>query len=406
MKIPPILERNSFALSFLIRKDKINKEGNVPLYMRITIDKAKAEYATGERLSLSIWNEGKIKGNSGTAKRIKDTMDTLRGRVMDIKNNYRDSETPLTARLIVDILNGKLVVKSKSLLEVFKLHNGMVYNLIGIDYAKATYSRYQTTMNHVAEYIKTKYKKNDISLPDLNYDFIRGLEIYFKKDRACNHNTTMKYIKNLKVITHYALKNEWMAVDPFINFECKIEKVERPFLSEEELQLLINKEFAIDRLDLVRDMFLFACYTGLAYVDVAKLSVDNLRQGVDGNLWIYLHRTKTNVKSTIPLSPIPLSILKKYKEYPQVEDKGVLLPILSNQKMNAYLKEVADLCGITKHLTFHVARHTFATTVTLEKGVSLESVANMLGHSSTRTTEDYSKVTEVKIANETKDIFY
>lgn len=400
------LERNTFAILFYIRKDKVNKNGEVPVYMRITIDKTKAEYATGERIPPSIWNEGRVKGNSGPAKRIKELMNVLRSRVMDIRATYPTNEEPITPRYIVDTLNGKLVVKSKSLLEVFKLHNGMVYNLIGIDYAKATYSRYQTTMNHIAEYIKTKYKKSDVSLTDLNYDFIRGLEIYFKKDRECNHNTTMKYIKNLKVITHYALKNEWMAVDPFINFECKIEKVERPFLSEEELQLLINKEFPIDRLDLVRDMFLFACYTGLAYVDVSKLTKDNLRQGIDGNLWIYIHRTKTNVKSTIPLSSIPLGILKKYKHHPLVKDQESLLPILSNQKMNAYLKEVADLCGITKHLTFHVARHTFATTVTLEKGVSLESVANMLGHSSTRTTEDYSKVTEIKIAKETKDIFY
>lgn len=401
-----IKDRNSFAVLFYARNDKVNKKGDIPIYLRITIDKVKAEYATGERVASNIWNGGKIKGNTGSAKRIKETMEELKARVMDIRRNYNNEEL-LTARYIVDTLNGKIRTKahSKSLLEVFKLHNDMVYNLVGIDYAKATYTRYETTMKHVKEYIKYKYKTRDLSLTTLDYDFIHGFEIYMKTIRSCNHNSTMKYIKNLKVIIHHALKNEWIEKDPFIKFECKIEKVEKGYLTEEEISLIVNKKIIIERLSIVKDAFIFAIYTGLAYVDVSKLTKENLRTGVNGQLWIYIHRTKTNVKSTIPLHPIASTIIEKYKDHPFTELKDVLLPIPSNQKTNAYLKEISSLCGIDKNLTFHLARHTFATTITLQQGVSLESVANMLGHSSIRTTQDYSKVTEIKIANETKDIF-
>lgn len=355
-----IVRRNTFAILFLIRKDKVNKLDEVPLYMRITINGTKAEYATGERVPLKIWDNGKIKGNSGSAKRVKETMDVLRARVMELKRNYDASTEPLTVRYIIDTLNGKITTKtqSKSVMEVFKLHNGMVYNLIGVDYAQATYTRYETTMKHIKEYMKKKYKVSDLLLTDLDYDFIRGYEIYMKTTRKCSHNTTMKYIKMFKVITNYAVKNDWLDKDPFKLFECKIEKIEREHLTEEEIKAIRDKEFSSERLDNVRNIFVFSIFTGLAYVDVASLTKANLVTGVDGKPWLSMARTKTKVMSSIPLLPPAIKILEKYKEHPICEIKGTLLPVPTNQKTNEYLKEIASLCDIEKNLTFHLARHT------------------------------------------------
>lgn len=354
-----VVRRNTFAVLFLIRKDKVNKLDEVPLYMRITINGTKAEYATGERVPLKIWDNGKIKGNSGAAKRVKETMDVLRARVMELKRNYDASTEPLSVRYIIDTLNGKITTKtqSKSVMEVFKLHNGMVYNLIGVDYAQATYTRYETTKKHITEYVHKKYGVADLLLTDLDYDFIRGYEIYMKTTRKCSHNTTMKYIKMFKVITNYAVKNDWLDKDPFKLFECKIEKIERDHLTEEEIHAIRDKEFSSERLDNVRNIFVFSIFTGLAYIDVASLTKANLVTGVDGKPWLSMARTKTKVMSSIPLLPPAIKILEKYKEHPICEIKGTLLPVPTNQKTNEYLKEIASLCDIDKNLTFHLARH-------------------------------------------------
>ncbi len=398
-------ERNTFALSFLIRKDKVNKKGEVPMYMRVTINKVKAEYATGERLPLTIWNEGKIRGNSGDAKRVKETMDTLRARVMDVRRNYESKDEPLTARYIVDVLNGKLKANSKSVMEVFKLHNGMVYNLIDIDYAKATYTRYETTLKHIKEYMQKKYKVSDMSLSDLDYDFIRGFEIYMKTERKCSHNTTMKYIRMFRVIVNYAVKNDWLPKDPFKLFECKIEKIERDHLTEQEIEAIRTKEFASERLDNVRNIFVFSIFTGLAYVDVAKLTKANIVTGVNGKPWISIPRTKTNVTTTVPLLPPAMAILKKYEGHPICDIKGTLLPVPTNQKVNEYLKEIATLCNIDKNITFHLARHSFATTIMIGNKVSSEALKPQLGHTDIKTTQIYTHEDQYKIAKETEHLY-
>jgi site-specific recombinase XerD len=177
-------------------------------------------------------------------------------------------------------------------------------------------------------------------------------------------------------------------------------EVERAFLSMEEIETMLNKVFVSDRLNQVKDIFLFRCFTGLAYVDVKKLSRKNIAIGVDGDRWIYINRTKTDTRSNIPILPIASYLLEKYKDHPQVINQKKLLPLLSNQKMNSYLKEIADLCGINKELTYHIARHTFATTVTLSNGVPIESVSKMLGHKNLKTTQHYAKILDLKVSND------
>ena len=212
----------------------------------------------------------------------------------------------------------------------------------------------------------------------------------------------MKYVNNFKKIIRIALANQWMDRDPFYNYKVQFDTVEREFLNEEEVQKLIDKDLHLDRLKLVRDMFVFSCYTGLAYSDVKKLSSADITKGIDGGKWIRIKRTKTKSLSSIPLLPVAEEIIDRYKDHPEVKNGEYILPVLSNQKSNAFLKEIAIMCGITKPLTTHLARHTFATTITLTNGVPIESVSKMLGHKDLRTTQHYAKIVDRKISDDMK----
>jgi integrase len=212
----------------------------------------------------------------------------------------------------------------------------------------------------------------------------------------------VKYIKNFSKIIKICLANDWLIKNPFSNYKSKIKDVERVYLSEEEIQRILKKEFKLVRLSLVRDIFLFSCFTGLAYIDVKNLTKSHINLGIDGEQWIFTHRQKTESASKIPILPVTQTIIDKYKNHPQSSNQEKLLPVLSNQKMNAYLKEIADVCEIEKELTFHIARHTFATTVTLTNGVPLESVSKMLGHKNIKTTQHYAKVLDRKVSDDMK----
>jgi integrase len=286
------------------------------------------------------------------------------------------------------------------LLKIFQNHNNQLEKLIGKDYASGTALRYRTAKSHVEEFIKFEYKVNDIPVKDVDHKFIAGLEYYLKTERNCAHNTAIKYITNFKKVIRIAFANDWISKDPFFNWKARLKTVDREFLSEEEIQKMIEKEFHIPRLNQIRDIFIFSCFTGLAYADVKKLTKENVVLGIDGDQWIKTKRTKTNTITNIPILPTAANIIEKYANHKEVLNKLVLLPVLSNQKMNAYLKEIADLCGITKNLTFHLARHTFATTVTLTNGVPIESVSKMLGHKSLKTTQHYAKILDRKVSDD------
>tara|TARA_R110002072_G_scaffold286760_1_gene451875 strand:- start:34 stop:816 length:783 start_codon:yes stop_codon:yes gene_type:complete len=241
---------------------------------------------------------------------------------------------------------------------------------------------------------------DDIFVQEIDLKFINGFEYYLKVKNIGNQNTITKYLTNLKKITRIAYANDWISKDPFFHWKAKWKTVERDFLSELDIQKLIKKDLPVPRLFLVKDIFLFCCFTGLAYVDVQKLSQNDIVIGIDGERWIKTKRTKTDTRSNIPILPTAEVILEKYKGHPNIIDSDKVLPVLSNQKMNAYLKEIADLCGINKNLTFHLARHTFATTVTLTNGVPIESVSKMLGHKSLKTTQHYAKILDRKVSDD------
>lgn len=245
-----------------------------------------------------------------------------------------------------------------------------------------------------------KYNISDIDITKIDHAFITDYEFWLRSVRNCVNNTAVKYIKNFNKIIKICLANDWLDKNPFANYKSKVKEVERLFLTEDEIQALMNKEFKTERLILVRDIFLFSCFTGLAYIDVKNLTKSHISIGIDGEKWIFTHRQKTESASKIPILPVTQMIIDKYKNHPECINKDKLLLILTNQKMNAYLKEIADICEIEKDLTFHIARHTFATTVTLTNGVSIESVSKMLGHKNLRTTQHYAKVLDRKVSED------
>jgi site-specific recombinase XerD len=289
--------------------------------------------------------------------------------------------------------------KSKTILGIFKEHNDKCIGLINKDFAPSTIQKYITSFKHLEDFIKVKYKRSDLNLNEITPMFVNDFEYYLKITRNCNNNSATKYMKNLKKIIRMAIANGWMKLDPFANIKFHLDKVDLAYLTEEELNKLINKEFKIERLQQVKDIYLFCCFTGLAFVDVKNLKNEDI-EDKDGKLWIKKKRQKTKNWCSIPLLAPAINLMNKYKNNSSCIEKGFLLPVSSNQKMNAYLKEIADLCEINKNLSTHTARHTFATTVTLSNQISMEVVSKMLGHSSINMTKRYARVVDDLISRD------
>ena len=390
-----------FSFIFYIKRSKADKNGKANIYLRITVNGKRAELSISRKVDVKKWisSAGKMKGSSGEAQQLNKYIDSIANRIYKIHQRLIEENKLITAINIRNIYQGKNESR-KMILEIFENHNIQMEKLVGKDYALGTSERYKTAKKHLKNYINCEYKIEDMPVTEINNKFITGFEYYLKTEKNCAHNTTIKYITNFKKIVRIAYANDWIVKDPFFNWKGALKAVEREFLDQEEIQRLIEKEFSINRLNLVKDIFVFSCFTGLAYADVKALNKDNIVIGIDGARWIKTTRKKTKTKSNIPLLPSAEIILKKYEDDLDVSNSNRLLPILSNQKMNAYLKEIADLCEINKNLTFHLARHTFATTVTLTNGVPIESVSKMLGHKSLKTTQHYAKIIDRKVSED------
>ena len=340
-----------------------------------------------------------MKGNSADARTFNNFLDALKNKVHTLEREMVLDGKPINYQTFRDIWFG-VPGDPHMILEVFQQHNEEVAILVGKDYSPTTLKRYKTSLGHTRKFIEWKYKKPDIDVSKLNYEFVSSYSFWLKSVRNCNQNSAMKYLGNFKKIVHVCLKNGWLTKDPFMGFKLSKHEVERPFLSEYELQAIISRNYEANRLNYVKDIFIFSCYTGLAYADVQKLKRSEIAVGVDGGKWIFTKRQKTDTSSRIPILPIAQTLMDKYKDHPQCIVQDKLLPVFSNQKMNAYLKEIAETCGITKNLTFHIARHTFATTVTLSNGVPIETVSKMLGHKNIRTTQHYAKILDLKVSED------
>ncbi len=387
----------SFSILFFLRNRGKSESNLSTIYARITIDSKRSEFSTQHKAT-NKWDSklGKMAGSSAEARMINRHLDDVRTKIYEIYDRLLREEKPISAQIIRDIYQGK-DQEHKMLLELFKEHNNKMESLIGKGYSSGTLQRYNAARTHLDHYLQFTKKRADIPLGEIDYEFISGFEHYLKSEKNCAHNTATKYIVNFKKIMRIALANQYIEKDPFFHWKSNWKTKEREFLTRAELNVLSQKEFTILRLEQVRDIFLFCCFTGLAYADVNKLTKNDLVPGLNGETWIKTRRQKTNTLSSIPLLPTAAGILKKYETHACRTQDNKLLPVLSNQKSNAYLKEIADLCGITKSLTTHLARHTFATTVTLSRGVPMETVSKMLGHTSLKTTQIYAQVIDSKI---------
>ncbi len=395
----------NFSLLFYLKKPKNYVSGDMPVYMRITVEGNVKEMTTSRKCDPQIWDQRaeRALGKSEFVKEMNSHLATLKVKVFEARIRLIENNKDVTANAVKNLLTGE-VEKSKMILEVFEYHNEQMASLVNSEYSPMTLKRYKTSLGHTRSFIKWKYGVEDFEVNKLDFEFISEYEFWLKTARKCNHNSAIKYIGNFKKIVNGCYKRGWLRSDPFLGFKMTKREVERIPLSKEELQTLADKRFPCERLMQVRDVFLFCRFTGLAYVDVKKLKRSEIAIGIDGEKWIFTNRQKTETPSRIPLLPSSLRIMEKYNDHPQCLIEDRLLPVLSNQKMNAYLKEIADVCNINKNFTFHIARHTFATTVTLSNGVPIETVSKMLGHKNLRSTQLYAKIVDRKVSDDMQQL--
>ena len=397
----------SFGLLFYVKRSKMTADGTAPVYLRITIDGERIEVSSKRYVNPDNWNTlgQKLNGNTQDVRTVNAYLKTLEHEVYEVHRTMIEKKLPLTAVKLKNVLLKKEAASAKKMLiPIFEEHNNQVKALVGKEYAKGTHERYETSLKHTKDFLFWKYHASDIDIRAIDHEFIRSYDFYLRSERNCNNNSTVKYLKNFKKIILICIANGWLDKDPFVKYKPKVKEVKRDFLNIEELEQLASKKFVSERVATVRNIFLFSCYTGLAYADVKKLKRTEVVTGIDNQKWIYTSRQKTDTDSRIPLLPKALELMDAYANHPQCVNDGLLLPVLSNQKMNSYLKEIADACGISKELTYHIARHTFATTVTLANGVPIESVSKMLGHKNIRTTQHYAKILDMKVSQDMADL--
>lgn len=390
------MARKSFSVLFFIKKAKLLKNGEAPVCMRITVNGCMVDISIKRSCPVNLWNQAKenSKGKDRMSVELNHYLEITRSHVHQIYRELETSGKAITVDLVRKLYYG-VDEESKTLLQVFREHNEQSRKLIGKDFVSKTVQRYETTTQYLTEFIKKEYQLSDIPLNDLEPDFISKFDAFLKIEKGCAHNSSITRLKNLKKIIRITLQNEWIKKDPFAYYRFKIEDTEPEFLTMDEIKIILDKEFTIKRIEQVRDIFIFCTFTGLAFSDVKELSPEHLIRDNKGELWIRKSRQKTNVMCNIPVLPVAASILDKYKDVAVCT--GKLLPVLSNQRMNSYLKEIADICGIHKNLTTHCARHSYATSVCLANGVSMENVAKMLGHTDTSTTKHYARVLDQNI---------
>lgn len=393
-------KQNTFTIHFYPRRSEVNKQGECGIMCRLSIRGEKVAFSTRRTTPIDLWDNVSCRIIGKTAK-IVETNKVLNDLHMTLTRHYYDIEREngyATCELVMNAYMG-VTAKAESLIPIYKEFLEETKSLIGIQKSQKTYDKYERCYRRVVEFMKSKYHISDIALRDLKPMFLVDFEVFLATKKGCSTNTIYKFLQLLRMPIIKAQRMGLNFPDPYLGYKMKKESVDRGYLTEKEVLAIAKHEISIDRLDQVRDIFIFACYTGLAYSDMAALKAENIQKMFDGKLWIITHRQKTKTNVSVPLLPMAKKILDKYKNEEAGKDEPIL-PMISNQKTNAYLKEIAAICGIEKNLTFHLARHTFATTMTLGKGVPIESVSKMLGHTNISTTQIYARITNDKISKD------
>ena len=393
---------STFSILFWVYgKRAVNNQTNI--YVRVTLNAQRVNISLKRKIDFTNWDEKNQRaiGKGKDARILNNFLNEIQSKIQRIYEKLKSENLGLTAQMIKARFLGEdkndlsfqgLIVYYNEKMQ-HKLH-------------KNTMGQYNTSQRYMTEFISEEFKTSDIPLAKLDFSFVVGFENFLRSyipksgQPKIGNNTAMKHIKRLRRMVTLAYRMEWIDRDPFVNFKMKIDKTERGFLTKAELQSVIDLSSSIERLIIVRDLFVFSCYTGISYSDIIALKNDNIVIGIDGSLWIMANRVKTGTPFKIPLLTQAARLIEKYKDHLRTSENNNLLPKLSNQKLNSYLKEIADLSSIKKNLTFHMARHTFATTVTLSNGVPIETVSKLLGHTKLATTQIYAKVVERKVSED------
>ncbi|MDO9594939.1 MAG: site-specific integrase [Lutibacter sp.] len=379
------------------------KDNEAEIFARVTVNQRRVNISLKRKINIDSWDKAKsrVKGTGQDARILNGYIEQSQAALFQAYQDLKAERKMITAEAVKSRFLGT-DQQHYSLQNIIDYHNDNHAHKLN----KATLGLYKTTQSYLLEFVKKEFGTSDIYLRDLNYSFVikfdnflRAYKLSRNKKRILG-NTIIKHIQRLRKMVTMAFHIEWIDRDPFVKYKPVFEKSEREYLSQAELQNIENYETDIERLDIVKDLFIFSCYTGIAYVDVMKLTKDNVLLGIDGGQWIITKRTKTNTPVKIPILDTTQQLIDKYKNNIRAQVTGTLLPTLSNQKLNSYLKEIADGCKMKKNLTFHMARHTFATTVTLTNGVPIETVSKLLGHTKLSTTQIYAKVIERKVSDD------
>jgi len=394
--------KTNFSLLFYLKKPKNYVKGVVPIYLRITVDGKRAELCTSRECEPELWNTkaGHMAGTKEETKTLNTYLDKMKAGVTASHTLLCGEDTEITSEAVKSKYLGK-AEKAHTICEAIKIHNKNMGALVEKDdYAEGTLNRFEVLERHVRDYLSFKYQKTDLNIRYIDHEFIDGFDFYLHTAKCNGANTASKHLKNLGKIVRICVKNKWISSDPFFGYKLKSKPVLRTYLTKDELQRIANKSFTTARLSQVRDFFLFSCYTGLSYADVHKLKLSEIRVGIDGERWLFSYRKKTDTQVAVPLLPVAQDILDRYKDHPFCINHDRALPISSNQKMNEYLKEIADLSDVAQTLGNRIAKRTFATTVTLLNGVPIESVSKMMGHTNIRTTQLYAKMLDEKVSKD------
>ncbi|QCX39029.1 site-specific integrase [Aureibaculum algae] len=401
------MQKNStFGVIFFTRKSRSNLN-ELSIYARITVDGKRAEISLKRCIEVCNWDNSKARarGTSSNSRNLNKYLDQVYGQLLDCHRQLLEEFKIISAKSIKARYLGE-DDQLKTLNELIRYHNT---NMVSVLKA-GTMKNYYTTERYLNKFLAQKLKADDIYLKQLNYRFIIDFEQFLRnynpttKRKTLTNNGVMKHLERFKKMINLAIKLEWLVKNPFSRFQLRFDKYDRQYLSQRELELIENTYFKSERLERVKDIFIFSCYTGLSYIDVKQLTIHQIVKGIDANFWIYTKREKTNETVKIPILPKALVIVEKYKVISKEIGSELLLPLYSNQKTNSYLKEIAKACGIRKNISFHVARHTFATTVLLSNGVPIETVSKLLGHTKLSTTQIYARVLEHKISEDIQNL--
>lgn len=391
---------HELSILFWLWKAKQTNDGFVPIYVRITVNGLRDQFSSGKKIMADHWNE-----ETGFAVRACKDAPSINTYITNTKkeleacySRLRDEHDDVTAKMVKEAFLYKPEPKP-TLMQAFKVHNDEFAEKVSKGKGtKGTLGRYERLQRKVETYLKKKFKTADINLDQIQYAFASGF-YHFLLMEDIDENASMKYVKTLKQVMTKAVTEGMIAQSAINNFKCTYKDPDRDYLELDEILKIYNKKITCQRIAEVRDVYVFCCFTGYAFETVYALEPENIFVGVDGGLWVTKNRAKSGTEETVPLLPIALEIIDKYKDHPYCINENKLLPVNCNQRYNSYLKELADICDINKHLTTHTARHTFATTVTLENDIPIETVSKMLGHKDIRTTQIYARMTKRKIAN-------